>query len=244
MYILFNKKKTIIFVISAIIFIISLSLIGIYKSRQSQETLSWSLASQTIVIDAGHGGIFPGKISPEGVQEKNINLAIAQKLQALLVESGTVTVMTRQSDDDLVPSEQESDKLILRQRADLGERTHIAAASGANLFISIHCNSVPATQWHGAQTFYAPQNETSAQLAHAIQASLIKQLKNTDRQAIVRQDTYLFQHLDIPAVIVECGFLSNPSETALLQQDAYQQKIAYAIFCGISDFLDQQTTKP
>ncbi len=241
MYIILNKKKTIT---TMMIFFVVLLLGGwglLKLGHQPQAALSWQMADQTIVIDAGHGGIFPGKVSNDGLLEKDINLAIAQKLQALLTESGTITVMTRESDKDLFPESEQDSKMILRQRADLKARTDIAAASQADLFVSIHCNSIPTAKWSGAQTFYAPNSEQSAQLAQAIQASLISQLKNTDRAALVREDTFLFEHLDIPAVIVECGFLSNAEEAALLQQDAYQQKIAYAIYCGISDYLDQNT---
>lgn len=243
MYIILHKKKTITAVM------ILLALLGLFcfwaltLHHQSQEALSWQLADQTIVIDPGHGGIFPGKVSADGILEKDINLAIAQKLQALLLESGTITVMTRESDKDLFPTSEQDSKMILRQRADLKARTDIAAASQADLFVSIHCNSIPTAKWSGAQTFYAPDSAQSAQLAQAIQASLISQLQNTDRAALVRKDTFLFEHLDIPAVIVECGFLSNSEEAALLQQEAYQQKIAYAIYCGISDYLDQTTAQ-
>lgn len=242
MYIMLNKKKTIMGGMLVLVIVIGmLCWWGLHLRHQPQEAISWQMADQIIVIDPGHGGIFPGKVSSDGVLEKEINLAIAQKLQALLTESGCITVMTRESDKDLVPQSEQDSKMILRQRADLDARTNVASASQADLFVSIHCNSIPSVQWSGAQTFYASDNEQSAQLAQSIQQALKNQLKNTEREAIVREDTYLFKHLDIPAVIVECGFLSNTDETALLQQEAYQQKIAYAIFCGISDYLDQST---
>lgn len=238
MFFLLDKKK----VLTALAIALALLSCLIYwmhsAQKQDQSVISWHMADKTIVIDPGHGGLFPGKVSADGVLEKEINLAIAQKLQALLVESGSITVMTRSSDEDLVPAEESESKMILRQRADLKARTDIAAASSADLFVSIHCNSIPTPQWRGAQTFYSPENAESAYLAETIQQSLIKQLENTERAALVRDDTYLFKHLEIPAVIVECGFLSNEAETTLLQDPAYQQKIAYAIFCGISDYLE------
>ena len=242
MLIMLNKKRT----IACLALVLALGgalLWWILSNPPMEAAISWQMADQTLVIDPGHGGIFPGKISSDGVLEKDINLAIAQKLQALLAESGSITVMTRESDKDLVPESEQESKMILRQRADLSARTQVVAASQADLFISIHCNSIPAAQWRGAQTFYAPDSEASAQLAQAIQQALQNQLQNTDRQALVRQDTYLFQHLDVPSVIVECGFLSNAEEAALLQQDAYQQKIAYAIYSGISDYLDQTSAQ-
>lgn len=242
MFLMISKKRaltTLVLVLALTAGIVWWASTGL---RGEQSVLSWRMADKTIIIDPGHGGLFPGKVSADGVLEKDVNLAIAQKLQALLVESGSITVMTRSDDTDLVPPDAESSKLIQKQRADLGARTDLAAAKDADLFISIHCNSIPTDKWCGAQTFYAPDDAESAYLAQAIQQSLKKQLQNTDREALVRQDTFLFKHLEIPAVIVECGFLSNEAEAALLQDAAYQQKIAYAIFCGISDYLELTPT--
>lgn len=237
MLLLLEKRRALFFLVIplAIIFFIICLMLGF---DQKQAVLSWHIADKTFIIDPGHGGIFPGKVSADGTEEKDINLAIANCLNELFAESGSVTIMTRTSDEDLVPADKNDAKLILRQRADLEARASIATASGADFYISIHCNSSPSSTWSGAQTFFAPDNPESAQLAQFIQQSLIKQLGNTDRQAIERKDTYLFEHLEIPSVIVECGFLSNPQETNLLRDPAYQHKIAYAIYCGISDYLD------
>ncbi len=234
MYFIVERKKLLLLIPFALV-IISVALFFSFDTTTS--ALSWQIADKTFVIDAGHGGIFPGKVSNSGIEEKEINLAIASYLQTLLTESGSITVMTRTSDDDLVPAEQNDAKLIVRQRADLQARTNIAAASQADFYISIHCNSAPSATWSGAQTFFAPDDPESAALAQAIQRSLTSQLKNTNRQAIVRNDTFLFEHLQIPSVIVECGFLSNDTEAALLNESAYQQKVAYAIYYGISDYL-------
>ena len=235
--ILMMPKRT-LYIISAII--ITLIILGgffMFNQSNSQPTLSWHLADKTIIIDPGHGGTFPGKVSKDGVLEKDVNLAIAQHLSNLLQESGCKVIMTRTSDSDLIPASENESKLILKQRADLKQRTIMASENKGDLFISIHCNSIPSDKWCGAQTFFAPDNATSQLLAQNIQSTLIKQLKNTEREAIARPDTFLFKNLTIPAVIVECGFLSNAEETALLTDSAYQQKIAYAVFCGISNYL-------
>lgn len=236
MLLVINKKLSLIILL--LFPAILLVFFGYFRyHQQAQPTLSWQIADKTFIIDPGHGGVFPGKVSATGTLEKEINLAIAQELHNLLKESGAQSLMTRVEDCDLVPQEEKENKLLLQQRADLKQRTTIAKQEEGDLFISIHCNSIPSPKWSGAQTFYSPTNEQGAILADCIQQSLIKQLKNTDRQALQRPDTFLFKNLEIPAVIVECGFLSNDQETALLLDPAYQKKVAYAIYCGIGDYL-------
>ena len=232
MYIFLPKRLSI-----AIIFILLILLIFAFLYEVPNEpTISLISASKTIVIDAGHGGVFPGKVSSSGIEEKDINLAIALKLQNLLIPNGAEIVMSRTTETELASADY--DKLIQRQRADLKARTDIAKQCGADYFISIHCNSTPAEKWRGAQVFYRPNDPESQALAECLQNRLREQLDNTERTAIARNDTFLFENLEIPAVIVECGFLSNPAECALLSDDLYQKKIAHAIYLGLSDYLN------
>lgn len=200
------------------------------------QALSWVVASKKIVIDPGHGGIFPGKVGKNNLKEKDINLAIAKNLAAILNEAGAMVIMTRNSDTDLVSPDLQG-PLIRKQRSDLQKRVEIATDYSADLFISIHCNSTPSTRWSGAQTFYDGENKNSEFLAKAIQSQIIKQLRNTKRNALVRKDTFLFDNLEIPAIIIECGFISNPTEAKLLAQEEYQYRMAYAIYSGIVEYL-------
>jgi len=147
-----------------------------------------------------------------------------------------MVIMTRTKDEDLVGADIQG-RFLQKQRSDLEARVNLAKKYNADLFISIHCNSIPSQRWSGAQTFYDPENKQSELLGKTIQAELIKQLKNTNRQALVRSDTYLFKNLEIPAVIVECGFLSNPTEAQLLSQPEYQHRLAFAIYSGIVKYL-------
>ena len=234
MFIMLSKRH--LLAIAAVFILVSAGMLTIF-ANDSKQAISWTTAAETIVIDAGHGGIFPGKISSDGIEEKNINLAIAQYLEKYLLQSGCETIMTRTSDTQLAAANTDGQSLLSQQRNDLAQRTAIAANAQADYFISIHCNSIPSAQWHGAQVFYRPDDETSKALAETLQQYLTEQLENTDRKALVREDTYLFNNLEMPAVIVECGFLSNPEEAELLQDDLYQQKIAYAIYLGLSDYL-------
>ncbi len=200
------------------------------------QTLSWVVSSKKIVIDPGHGGIFPGKVSANNIKEKEINLEIAKQLAEILSESGAMVVMTRNTDTDLVGTDVQG-SLLQKQRIDLQNRVKLARDYNADIFISIHCNSIPSERWSGAQTFFEPGDVESEQLAKCIQNELIQQLKNTKRQAIQRKDTFLFNELDIPTVIVECGFLSNPKEARLLTEPEYQYRLAYAIYSGIVKYL-------
>ena len=236
MFIMLSKRHLLAILVILAIIIVGLSAV---LSSASSQVISWAVVDKTIVIDAGHGGIFPGKISSDGTEEKDVNLAIAQYLQKYLTQSGCETIMTRTSDTQLSSPETSEQSLLAQQRDDLAARTAIATNVQADYFISIHCNSIPSAQWHGAQVFYRPDDEESMALAQTLQKTLTDQLKNTDRQAIVREDTYLFENLTMPAVIIECGFLSNPDEAELLKDDLYQQKIAHAIYLGISDYFAQ-----
>lgn len=212
----------------------------VLHNQPTAPTLSWVMAEKTFLIDPGHGGTFPGRVNESKVLEKDINLDIALKLDQLLEETGALVVMTRRTDTDLIPQESKEEKLLLQQRADLEQRIQIGAQAQADYFISIHCNSIPNEKWHGAQTFYNPDDPESKALAQAIQQMLIEQFGDYDREALPREDTYLFKNATMPTVIVECGFLSNAEEAAKLQDSAYQQQLAWAIYLGINNYLTAQ----
>lgn len=234
-----NIKSLPIF-ISVLIVLVCVSTFSIWfyqigRSDQHIQTLSWVVSSKKIAIDPGHGGIFPGKVEND-LKEKDINLAIAQKLAGIFEESGAMIILTRNTDSDLIDPNLNG-SFLTKQRSDLESRVKLAQNYGAHLFVSIHCNSIPSPRWAGAQTFYDPDNKESELLGKTIQGEIIKQLKNTKRQALVRRDTFLFDNLEIPTVIIECGFLSNPQEAKLLSQEDYQYRLAYAIYSGIVKYL-------
>lgn len=239
------SKKMLLICTTLTIFVFSLFSYVFYqmgKEDEHIETLSWVVAGKKIVIDPGHGGIFPGKISKENILEKDVNLAVATQLKNILAESGAKVYMTREDDIDLV-NPNEKGKLIRKLRTDLQARVKLAEENEADLFISIHCNSIPSPKWRGAQSFFDPQSEDSQELAKMIQKEITSQLKNTDRKAIARHDTFLFENLEMPAIIIEIGFLSNPEETKLLTQKEYQYRISYAIHTGIIKYLAQGVDK-
>ncbi|WP_245589909.1 N-acetylmuramoyl-L-alanine amidase [Caldanaerobius polysaccharolyticus] len=188
----------------------------------------FNVNSYDVVIDAGHGGGDPGKVSASGVREDVINLKIATKLYNILQKNGIKAIMTRKNNQKL---EDGSDAYKLKGRAE------IANASGARAFVSIHLNSFPDSQYYGAQTFYQRGSIEGEKLAKAIQAELKKLDSTNFREALPIDGLYVLRNTRIPAVIVECGFLSNPTEEQLLQDDGYQAKLAEAIYRGIKAYL-------
>ncbi|NMB02320.1 MAG: N-acetylmuramoyl-L-alanine amidase CwlD [Firmicutes bacterium] len=196
----------------------------------STERLYQGISGRTIVIDAGHGGIDPGAVSAKGILEKDITLQIAKKLETLLKRAAVYVVMVRHGDHDLADSSELN--LLNRKRQDLARRVYIAEEAQADLYLSIHANFFPSPIWSGAQTFYYEEDSESAQLARDIQAELVRQLGPNNRVAKTG-DYRVLRDPSMPAVLVEVGFLSNPSEADLLAQPDYQQRIANAIFAGL-----------
>lgn len=188
--------------------------------------------NKIIVIDAGHGGIDPGANRP-GVQEKDINLAIALKLKEILHQQGFKVVLSRQSDVELSP-ECDNEKVRGRYHRDLAARVEMVEESDADLFVSIHANAVSNGSRHGAEVFYAPKSTTGKELAKAIQNELCNVAK-VNRTAMPA-DYFVLRRNKIPAVLVEVGYITNSQERLLLQSSEYQQEVASAIAKGICQF--------
>lgn len=187
----------------------------------------------TVVIDSGHGGSDPGKVGLHGEKEKEINLAIAQKLKRNLEHRGIHVIMTR-TDDNGLYSEGSANK----KREDMNKRVEMMNTSGAALAVSIHENSFTDSRYKGAQVFYYETSEKGKILAQTIQQSLIENADSTNtRQAKENDNYYLLKKSKTPAVIVECGFLSNEEEAGKLCDENYQEKLAWAIHMGIMQYL-------
>jgi N-acetylmuramoyl-L-alanine amidase len=184
-----------------------------------------------IVIDAGHGGVDPGKVSLDGTLEKDINLQIALRLRIKLESEGYTVIMTRTTDEDTCTGDYGKTK-------DLETRTQTISAANALLAVSIHQNSFSEGEVFGAQVFYKEADNESMLLACSIQESMKALNPDNKREAKANSDYYLFRNVEIPIVIVECGFLSNPEEEKLLKNSDYQQQIAECIYKGIKDFLN------
>lgn len=185
-----------------------------------------------VVIDAGHGGADPGKIGINGSLEKDINLEIAKKLSWYLEQADVQTVLTRETDTGLY-----SDTDTRKKMADMKKRCEIIADSHADLVVSIHQNSYHEESVSGGQVFYYRSSEKGKRLAELLQKRFDYVLGEKNRRlAKPNGNYYLLLHVKCPIVIVECGFLSNRREAALLGDKEYQDKLAWTIHLGILEY--------
>ena len=208
-----------------------------YKRIDKMASAAMAGYVDTVVIDAGHGGEDGGASSKGGVPEKNINLAIAKDLQSLLEVSGYKVVMTR--DADVSIADDNIDTIKGRKTSDMHNRLKILESQGSCVFVSIHQNFFTQSRYCGAQVFYSKNNENSKVLADII-ADEIKGLIQPDNERKSKPATssiFLLWHAKVPAVLVECGFLSNEAEAAKLNNTEYQQQMAFAIYCGLMGYL-------
>lgn len=181
------------------------------------------------------GNQMVGAVSNNGVSEADINLKIVLKLQQLLEQSGTEVILTR-SDENAI---YDLDRKTLRDKknSDIKNRVKIGNNSSADIFVSIHLNKIPQSQYSGWQTFFKDGNEDSKKLATSIQNNLNEAMqKENKREPLKINNIYIIKKVEIPTTIVECGFLSNPEEEKLLQQDEYQDKLAWGIYNGIMQY--------
>lgn len=193
----------------------------------------------TIVIDPGHGGRDPGKVGVNNALEKDVNLSIALKLKNLLEQNDINVVMTREEDIGLY-SESDSNK----KRVDLNARVGIIKDSGADIAISIHQNSFTEEYVKGAQVFYHSESKQGKQLAEIMQAQIIKTIADDNhRKAKSNSNYYMLKKTTCPLVIVECGYMSNIRESALLINEDYQEKMAFAIHLAIMRYINRGELK-
>ena len=194
----------------------------------------------SIFGDAGHGGEDGGAVGVNGVEEKTVNLAVALHVQEALQSAGYPVVMIR--DTDTAVGDTTLSTLSERKRSDIQYRTQLVNETENCILVSIHQNFFEQSQYSGAQMFYSPNNTRSADLAEAIRHAVVAQIQpeNTRENKQAESGIYILSHVDVPAVIVECGFISNPEEAELLCDSAYQQKMAGAVADGILSFLETE----
>jgi N-acetylmuramoyl-L-alanine amidase len=192
----------------------------------------------TVVLDAGHGGEDGGASSASGLVEKDLNLDIAFRVKKLLESAGVSVVMTRET--DILLYDKTTDYQGRKKALDLAARRKIAEETEDAIFVSIHMNAYPQTQYQGLQVWYSPNHETSANLAKNLQNTAKLHLQPTNNRQVkpATSSIYLLHRLTCPAILVECGFLSNPSEAARLADEAYRTELAFVIFYSILDGCD------
>lgn len=192
--------------------------------------------SKTIVIDPGHGGSDPGKVGIDGSLEKDINLAISMYLKKELQSKNYKVVMTREKDTGLY-DEGDTNK----KTADLNKRIEIMNNSNASLVVSIHQNSFTDESSRGAQVFYQSTSEEGKKFAGIMQKKIVSCMDDGNhRVEKANSDYYILKNSTPVAIIIECGFLSNQKEAVLLNDSAYQKKMAVAIAQGIYEYIQKE----
>ena len=210
-----------------------------FISKSTTAAFSLPIRSAVVVIDAGHGGRDPGASGSSGITEGEINLKIALKLRRLIEQGGGTAIMIREDNSGLYT--EGGNRTGTRKSEDLKNRHALINSCGADILISIHLNSFPQSQYFGAQTFYMKNEEKSRKLAESIQNELIKVLdRGNKRKAKATDSMYILKNNNMPGALVECGFLSNHEEERLLDDEHYQEKVAWSIFVGIVKYMEEE----
>ncbi|BED92345.1 MAG: N-acetylmuramoyl-L-alanine amidase [Candidatus Paraimprobicoccus trichonymphae] len=234
------KKNTVFYFVTIMcITIILLILVYFIFAKMIKHVNSSNIEDKkTIIIDAGHGGEDGGAVGHDNITEKNINLSIALKLKDLLSLIGYDVLMIRENDKAIY--DKDSTTLKKKKASDLKNRKKIIKENTDynNIFVSIHQNKFPNEKYHGTQVFHSTKNEKSESLASNIRESIIKRLQpeNFRELRATGESIFMLRNNEIPSVIVECGFLSNPEEAKKLNTEEYQLQMAFCIFCGIDKF--------
>ena len=232
------KKRIICFFVFFIFLVYSFIVAEILKLKDENESImtnSTAVTSHVIVIDAGHGKPDEGAVGLYGTTEEAINLKIALKLQALIEQSGGIVYLTRSDENGIYSADSNTIKQM--KVSDIKNRVAIGNQEDVDVFISIHLNKYPESIYSGWQTFYQSDNEESLKLATCIQEGLNNSISTpNNRVPLPLKGIYIMDNVENITVTVECGFLSNEYEAKKLQEDEYQDKLAWGIFIGIQDF--------
>ncbi len=188
----------------------------------------------TIIIDAGHGGEDGGAVTDENILEKDINLQISNKLKQYFITNGFDVIMTRESDTAIY----DTDSTNTKKFSDLSNRVEIFNSSVNNVVISIHQNKFTDERYYGTQVFYSSNNPLSEKFAECVKLSVTSLLQKDNTRLCKKAGSEIFvlNNATTPAIMVECGFLSNYNETQKLINDTYQNELAYCIFIGFLEF--------
>lgn len=237
------KGKSLIAVFSVALFLSGLLTVNFTMQalpfRSITDALNNEMYDKTVIIDPGHGGPDGGAVGVDGVVEKGINLAISLKLRSLFLSAGYTVIMIRE--DDRTICDKGCDTIRSKKSSDLHNRLKIANEHPKALFISIHQNIYSSSKYSGAQVFYSANNVDSKDLAQMIQGGIKSMLQpdNTREIKPAEDNLYILYHAQSPAVMVECGFLSNETDCKKLEDDTYQNQMAFAIFNGALQFYSQ-----
>ncbi len=193
--------------------------------------------SGIVIIDAGHGGEDSGAVSASGALEKDIALSLAFEIGKRFEEKGYAVVYTRTEDKLLY--EPEEDIKGIRKISDLKNRCKVAANYSDSLFISIHLNSFAESKYSGLQVYYSENNDESRILAESVQNRVKNDLQPDNNRTVKKgKEIYILENIRNPALLIECGFLTNSEECEKLLEKEYQRNLSFSIVCGIIDVIE------
>ena len=196
---------------------------------------------KTVIIDAGHGGEDCGAIGKNGSYEKDLNLQVAYTLGEMLTEKGYAVIYTR-TEDKLLYTDEENIKGI-RKISDLKNRCKIAKEYPDSVFISIHMNSFTDPKYSGLHVYYSQNNDSSKELASMVQSNVIRTLqKDNNRTIKPGKSIYVLENIENTAILIECGFLSNPEECEKLSQKEYQKELCFSIMCAMIEYIENKNS--
>lgn len=212
-----------------------LLLFCLFGNHLSLEKTKDTLAkgTYTVILDAGHGGEDGGASSADGILEKELNLSIAEQIGAELERQGISVIYTRT--EDILLYDRNVDYKGRKKLLDLAARLKIARETENSVFVSIHMNSFPQKQYHGLQVYYSAHHPLSQTLALSVQNTVKETLDPSNQRKIKKADSsiYLLDRNEKPAILIECGFLSNDEEARKLATDDYQEKLSHSITQGL-----------
>lgn len=192
------------------------------------------LSGWRILVDPGHGGYDGGaRARDSGVWEKEINLAVAKQVEKALTQRGAVVFMTRTGDEDLCSDSRPANKTMKRE--DMENRVALAVEARIDMVLSVHMNEYRNRRESGPQVFYRQGCDSGRLLAGAMQEALITHLEPQKERAALAGDYFILQ-LDVPSVLIECGFISNAAEEKLLLSPDYQARLGNAIAEGVENY--------
>ncbi|MBQ9156968.1 MAG: N-acetylmuramoyl-L-alanine amidase [Eubacterium sp.] len=226
------KKKVSITTAAALLFFITLLAAAVSRHLLIRDIFQ-PLRQFCVVLDAGHGGDDPGKVSASGVLEKDINLAITLKCKSVLEQNGIRVILTRDRDQSIEDPDADGKKA-----GDLKKRRQIIRDQKPDCAVSIHQNSYPDASQAGSQVFYQAANPQARELASLIQKQIrTVTFKENRREIKANSDYYLLRDNPVPTVITEVCFLSNPREAEMITEEYVQDKAAFGIAMGIMQYL-------
>lgn len=226
-------KKKIEFIVMVLLLAALLTAGKYLESRVSSDEVKTE--ENVVVVDCGHGENDPGKIGVNDILEKDINLKIGKLVEKKLKKKKFKVVMTRT--EDKILADEDSDN---KKAQDMKARVALINETKPFLAVSVHQNSYHDEDVRGAQVFYYSHSAEGEAAAKLMQEALLSVDSGNTRQAKANDNYYLLKRTETPTIIVECGFLSNPQEAALLADEEYQEKIADAIVDGVEKYLESK----